>query len=277
MYRRVPASEIIHLYLDERIDQSRGVPWLVASLKPLRMLAGYQEAELVAARTASAKMGFFTKETPEGMTGEEDAKGNLTMDATPGVIEELPPGVKFQSWDPSHPGNNYSGFVKGALRGVASSLGVSYNTLASDLEGVNYSSIRAGLLEEREVWKAVQRFLVENMAEPIFTEWLWVELLSGRIPLPPEKFDKFNAPEFRPRRWSWVDPKKDMEAHILAIGAGLTSRRAAIAEGGGDVWDTFADIAADSALAAQFKIALADLRGGNSGSVDKPDDPEDDE
>ncbi|MFL3666772.1 MAG: hypothetical protein ACJ06V_09365 [Verrucomicrobiota bacterium] len=30
--------------------------------------------------------------------------------------------------------------------------------IANDLEGVNYSSIRAGLLDEREYYKAVQRW-----------------------------------------------------------------------------------------------------------------------
>jgi lambda family phage portal protein len=253
---RIPAAEILHLFLSERPDQTRGLPWCVASMARLKMLDGYAEAELVAARTGAAKMGFFTKDTPDGWTGEIDGDGNLSMDATPGTIEELPPGVNFKSWDTNHPNSGYGDYVKNMLRGVASSLGISYNTLTSDLEGVNYSSIRAGLLEEREVWKSIQRFLIEHLCEPVFEEWLLIELASGRLGLPLEKFWKFHAPEFRGRRWAWVDPKKDMDAAIAARRAGLSSLRDTIAAAGGDVFDVFRSIKADDELAAQLGIQL---------------------
>jgi lambda family phage portal protein len=263
---RIPATEIIHLFLSERPDQSRGIPWLVASMQRLKMLDGYAEAELVAARTGAAKMGFFTKKTPDGWTGEVDNDGNLSMDATPGTIEELPQGVEFQSWDSDHPNSGYGDFVKSSLRGVATSLGISYNTLASDLEGVNYSSIRAGLIEEREVWKAIQRFMIEHFCEDVFTEWLTLELLSGRLGLPYEKMWKFNVPEFQGRRWAWVDPKKDMDAAILAIRSGQKSLRAIIAEQGGDIYDVLRSIKADNELAASLGVSLPEL-------VDAPKPP----
>lgn len=257
--RRIDASEIIHLFLSDRVDQTRGLPWLVASMKALKMLGGYAEAELIAARTGAAKMGFFTKKTPEGWDGEVDGDGNLAMDASPGTIEELPAGVEFKEWSNDHPNAGYGEFVKSMLRGVATSLGISYNTLASDLEGVNYSSIRAGLLEEREVWKSLQRFLIDHMCEPLFTAWLEIELLSGRLGLPYEKMWKFDVPEFQGRRWSWVDPKKDMEANILGIRSGQTSLRKVIAEAGGDIYDVFTAQKADNDLAASMGIVLPEL------------------
>ncbi len=273
---RIPAEEILHLYIEERAGQTRGMPWLVASMKGLRMLDGYAEAELVAARCASAKIGFFTKDTPDGWAGPEDDEGNLRMDAAPGTIEELPVGVKFQSWDPNHPNSAFGDFIKARLRGVASSLGLSYNTLSSDLEGVNYSSIRAGLLEEREVWKVLQRFLIEHFAEPIFEEWLRVELLRGGIPLPVGKMWKFNAPEFRGRRWAWVDPKKDIEAGILGIRAGLTSQRAVMAEAGADAFDVFTDLAADKTLAAEMGLEFPELAAGRAAPAPAPPEREED-
>jgi lambda family phage portal protein len=256
---RVAAADILHLFQSERPDQTRGLPWLVASMARLKMLDGYAEAELVAARTGAAKMGFFTKQTPDGWTGEVDNAGNLSMDASPGTIEELPPGVDFKSWPTDHPNSGYGDFVKSGLRGVASSLGISYNTLSSDLEGVNYSSIRAGLIEEREVWKAIQRFLIEHMCEDVFSEWLSLELLSGRLGLPYEKIWKFNVPEFQGRRWSWVDPKKDMEAAILAIRSGQTSLRHVIAEQGRDIYDVLRSQKADNELAASLGVTLPEL------------------
>lgn len=256
---RVPADQICHLFFIERPDQNRGVPSLVASMKGLKMLDGYAEAELVAARTGAAKMGFFEKSTPDGWTGEIDDSGNLSMDASPGTIEELPAGVTFKEWSNDHPNSGYGDFVKSRLRGVATSLGISYNTLASDLENVNYSSIRAGLLEEREVWKAIQGYLIENFCEPFFEKWLEIELLSGRLGLPFEKMWKFNVPEFLGRRWPWVDPKKDMEANILGIRSGQTSLRKVIAEAGGDIYDVFNSQKADAELAASLGITFPEL------------------
>jgi lambda family phage portal protein len=258
---RIPAGDIIHLFRTERPEQTRGLPWLVASMQRLKMLDGYAEAEVMAARTGAAKMGFFTKSTPEGWTGEIDGDGNLAMDASPGTIEELPPGVDFKAWDTNHPNSGYGDFVKSCLRGVATSLGISYNTLASDLEGVNYSSIRAGLLEEREVWRGLQRFMIEHFCVPVFEEWLTLELLSGRLGLPYEKMWKFNAPEFRGRRWAWVDPKKDMEAAIMAVGNRMKPLRDVIAENGGDIFDVLRTTKADEELAASLGLSLTPPQG----------------
>jgi lambda family phage portal protein len=261
---RLEASEILHLFIPERPGQIRGVPWLASSMHGLKLLRGYKEAELVAARASAAKLGFLERSADgDSLGGDADdaSTGGRAMKAEPGTITELPIGMKFSSWDPSHPTQAFGEFVKSGLRGVATGLGVSYTSFASDLEGVNYSSIRAGLLEEREVWKSLQSWMIRHVCEPIFEEWLKSSLTAGAIvvingALPPSKFDKFNAPRFRGRRWPWVDPLKDVEASITAINAGLTSRRAVIGEAGNDIYEVFNDQAADAALAKEKQLSF---------------------
>ncbi|MBT3840841.1 MAG: phage portal protein [Verrucomicrobia bacterium] len=182
---------------------------MVSAMTRLQMLGAYEEAELTAARVAASKMGFLVKERSEGYIGDTDEAGNPLMEVEPGAIEELPMGTTFQSWNPDHPVGNYAGFVKSCLRGIAAGLGVSYNMLANDLEGVNYSSIRAGLLDEREYYKAVQRWFIDTVITPVFEGWLETNILNGTINLPAAKLEKFNAPDWKPRRWAWVDPLKD--------------------------------------------------------------------
>lgn len=252
---RIPADQIIHLYDPERVNQTRGITWFHPCMVELRMLGGYVEAELVAARTGAAKMGFLkytdasTYETPN-----PDAKYRL--EAQPGVIETLPPGLDFQAWSPDHPSGAFPTFVKAMLRFVASSLGVSYNALACDLEGVNYSSMRSGLLIERDQWKMLQSFIKETLLQPVFEQWISMSLLAGALVLDSRDPSKFLTGKWEPRGWMWVDPLKDVQAGILGIGAGLTSRDKLIAEQGGDVVEVFEQLAAEQKLAEENDLDL---------------------
>ena len=261
---RVPADEIIHAFMPERAHQSQGVPWLASAMTRLNMLDGYEEAELTAARVAACKMGFYTKnESGEGYQGETDADGNMIAEAEAGSFEQLPAGVDFKMFDPNHPSGNYGTFVKTTLRGIASGLGISYNTLSNDLEGVNYSSIRAGLLEEREEYKVIQNWMIDHVVKPIFSEWLEYALLAGSINFPAAKATKFTAAEWRARRWTWVDPLKDTNASILAIENGLKSRRRVIAEQGGDIEETLDEMREDRELAKAKGLSFPFPSNGN--------------
>ena len=144
----LPADQLIHAYVPERAEQTRGVPFMTTALTRLKMLDGYEEAELVAARVGASKMGFFTSQSGDQYTGD-DLEDDYTpiMNAEAGTFEQLPDGVDFKSFDPQHPASGFDSFHKSVLRGIASGLGVSYVSLANNLEGVNYSSIRQGTLE----------------------------------------------------------------------------------------------------------------------------------
>ena len=167
-------------------------------------------------------------------------------------------GMDFKTVDFQHPNGAFGDFNKAVLRGVASGLGVSYNTLANDLEGVNYSSIRAGLLDEREEYKTHQSFIIDHLCRPVFFAWLEQALLTDTLQLPAEKMDKFNAAEFRGRRWQWVDPLKDVQANITSIEAGLKPRRQVVSEMGGDFEDVIDELAEDQGLIEAAGVNLGE-------------------
>ena len=73
--------------------------------------------------------------------------------------------------------------------------------------------------------------------------------------------EKFGAVEWRPRRWQWVDPLKDTQASVIAVANGFKSRQAIIAEAGGDIVDTFAELESDKQLADAKGLKVD---GGNS-------------
>lgn len=254
---RIPADQIIHLFIQEYPEQTRGVPWMHTAMTRLKMLNGYEEAELVAARVAACKMGLITSETGEEYLGEEiDTEGNIISEADPGTFEVLPAGSKLEMFDPQHPTTTYKDFVKMLLRGIAAGLDISYNSLASDLESVNYSSIRAGTLEERDAYKVIQIWMIEHFCVPVFEAWLDMALLIQKIPLPYTKFDKFNSPKFQPRGWDWVDPQKDMAANISALKAGITSWSEIAAKKGIDIEDLFRQLSEDKKMAEKYGLEL---------------------
>jgi lambda family phage portal protein len=243
-YDRVSADFVIHEFITERAGQKRGIPWQSAAMLRLNMLNKFEEAALVNARQGASKMGFYT--SPDGDIGD-DQDGSMVMEAEPGTFETLPPGVDFKAYDPAYPNGEFETFVKASLHGIASGLGVNYHSLASDLSGVNYSSARIGEMTDREVWKALQKWMIDVFIEPVYEKWLEYALKTGKIYInqsspasfTDDKYQKFLNVTWQPRRWQWVDPQKEMTAHEKAINLGLKSRSEIIREMGRDpdeVW-----------------------------------------
>lgn len=254
----IPASDIIHPFLTERIGQSRGVSWMCSSAVRLRHLSKYEESEVVAARVAAAKMGFFTTTSDQEYTGEgNDTDGTVVMEASPGSLEQLPTGVDFKSWDPQHPSANYPEFRKGILRGVACGLGVGYNTTFGDLEGVSYSSLRGGELDERDMWLGVQEWFLSQVKSREFLEWLKLAILAGKIKngvTVGDAEELASCAQWRGRRWAWVDPQKDITSRIMSSNAGFESKTAIIESQGGDINDVYEELAEEKELAAELGL-----------------------
>lgn len=248
---RYSADNLIHLFLPDSPEQVRGYSWLHASMVRIQHLKKYQEFALVASAVGASKMGFFTQPEGDGtgLADEEDEEtGELFQEAAAGQFGILPEGVNFTPFNPDYPHAMYDTFVKAAKRDISSGINVSYHSLANDLEGVNFSSIRSGTLEEREQWKVYQDWFISCFVERIYNKWLRSALLSEAIksvtgqPLPAAKRDKFMAHEFLGRRWPWVDPLKDEQANTEALRNSLASPYKIAAQKGEDIEDILNDL-----------------------------------
>ena len=260
---RIPASEILHIGDPERVNQTRYTTKFNPVMTTVKMLDGYVEAELVAARTGAAKMGFF-KYTDAADFEAPDPNKPINMNAEPGTAQMLPPGLEFQEWSPDHPAAAFPNFVKTMLRQIATGLGVSYNALANDLEGVNYSSMRSGLLIERDLWRARQQQWIDQFLFPVFERWLEYAMLSGALQLDSRDPAKFKEAKWNPRGWAWVDPLKDVTAAALAVQNTLASRTEAIAEQGGDFEAVLEELAEEKRLADEYGIDLVTVTNLNN-------------
>jgi lambda family phage portal protein len=272
---RIPAEECVFWFPKDRLNQTRGWPWLTPVIDKLNSIDKMDEAELAASRAAAEKMGFFTKtETAEEYSGQQDDKGNFIIQSQPGAIEQLPVGWTFQGWDPKHPTANYGEYLKTALRSVAGGVNMAYGTLANDRSDSSFSAERTAVMDERELYKVVQSGFAVGAKKPVFSAWLRMALVAGKVKLKNgsalrvTKFDKFNRPFFQGRRWGWLNPQQDINAAILAEQNGYKSKSQIIAEGGGYIEDVFTEIASDKALAQQHGLEF-----GNVARPKAPDSP----
>jgi len=235
----IPADEILHGIDFERANQTRAVTPMSAIMENIKQLQGYMTAELVAARIAACKMGFYTSQSGDDDTYNENEdqdslQGEWLQNAEPGLFENLPTDHGFIAFDPQHPTTAFDPFVKAELRAIASGVDVSYNMLANDSEGVNFSSLRGFVVAERDGWIIKQNNEIEDFIKPVFSEWLRTSMMTGIINLPFSKFFKFDKPHFQGKRWQWVDPKKDAEANEIMTKHAWKTDSQVTSEQGGD-------------------------------------------
>lgn len=280
---RVPAAEIRHLFVPLRPGQTRGISWFACVLLNAKMLAGYTEAELVAARSAAAKMGFFETALDAGESFQMPADGEmLTMDGSPGLATQLPPGMTFKEWDPKHPSTAFDTFVSAILRAQAVGLGVSYMTLTGDLAKTSFSSAKVGLMPERDEFETLQVWLAEHLHRPIYRAWLPFALLTPFLSLPSYDASRWMEVRFQGRRWPWIDGLKEIDAAGKEIGLGVNSRQNVCRSLGRDFETILEELAHENKLAKEYEVDITgatvtvkeDALGNDSEEEDDPGTPE---
>lgn len=258
---RLPAEDVAHLFAPLAPGQIRGVTWLAPILLRLHELDGMEDAALVRAKVQALFAAFIVD--PDGSAGgfAEDGKtanGLTEVGLEPGTAYTLPPGRNIQFSAPPTGGSDYDTFTKNHLRAIAAGIGVTYEQLTGDLSGVTYSSIRAGLIEFRRRVEQIQHgVLVYQLCRPVWERFVRMAVLSGALPAPDfaDNPSAWLRATWRTPAWDWVDPQKDVQAEIAAIGACLKSRSQAIGERGYDAEQVDAEIAADQARAKRLGMA----------------------
>lgn len=283
-YERVPAGDLVHLFLPDRAEQVRGYSWFHAILLRAHLLHGFDEAAVVAARVGASKMFFIRRSEdadPNALgqmaSGEDAATGALQMTAEPGEGVPLPAGYDITPFTPDYPHANYESFHKACVRGLAVGLEVANHNLGGDMTQVNYSSARIAEMSERDVWMALQEWLIDGLLVPVYREWLNIAMLRGDIVFPSGSilsktvYEKFaDAGLFLGRRWAWVDPLNDAKASRELFDMFLISRTQLAAQQGRAFDDVVAEIQAEEDLLSAAGLARAAAAGAPR-DKDKPE------
>ncbi len=235
--KRVAASEIIHIYRQDRPKQMRGVSWFAPVALALQDLADGQDAQIMRQKIAACFAAF--RVSPEAdyipsTTETTDVAGLGTL--VPGRIQNLSPGedIRF-STPPSVEG--YDTFTRLVLQTVASGMGITYEALSGDLSKVNFSSARMGRMEmDRNVSAWQWLLMIPQMMQPIGA-WA-MESWSISQGLRP---DDVISLDWVPPHRMLVDPAREIPALTAEVKAGFASRQGQIRRLGYDPEEILAE------------------------------------
>lgn len=248
----IPASDVIHMYERQR-TQVRGVPWCTPVMRSLRDLDDWTVAELVRKKTEACVAAIVVgadEEDPGIAPSLKDGDGRAIEQMSPGLIAYMRGGKDVRFNQPSAAGG-VGEWLRAQLHIIAAGYRMPYELLTGDLSQVNYSSIRAGLIEFRRLIEAMQwQIIIPVFCQQIWRWWCEQAFIAGSLP------SADIAVQWSPPRWDAVDPLKDAQADLLSIRSGTMTLGQAIARQGYNPESVLQEYQRFNALLDQYGIVL---------------------
>ncbi len=260
--RIVPARNLVHFGYFDRFDQVRGISPIAPAVNSLRdtyegfdyALAKMKVAQLfglVFYRDKSDDPDVETASTELGTasTSEEDGTG-YEVDFGRGPLKlDLDAGDRAEFLESKSPSTEFQQFSQTMISVALKALDIPYSFYAENF--TNYSGARQALLQYEQS-ASIKREQVQAMLDHL-TAWrisLWIQ--DGVLP-------NVNLADVRwewvPSGMPWIDPLKEINADIAAIGACLSSRTRRLREQGIDFKEVVDELAAEEAYLAKKGLA----------------------
>lgn len=275
--KRTGLPNILHVMDSERPEQYRGVSYLAQVIEPLLQIRRYSESELVAAVIESFFTAFIKTESdltdmPYAEMQPEDDR-EISVDPNeyemgPGQINVMAPGEDIVFGDPKRPSSGFSAFVESMAEQIGAALEVPRDLLMKSFNA-SYSASRAALMEAWKSFSMRRVWFVDDFCAPIWELWMSEAVAIGRLNAPGFFTDPAIRQAYLGCNWigpsqGQLDPTKEINAEIMAIEQGLTTRRDAAIRLNGSDWDNnikqvgyenelMSSIPVPSALVSTFK------------------------
>lgn len=257
---RIPADQVLHIFRRDTAGQVRGVSWLSPCLLKLYDNDATIDAMQMNLKTSSLVVGVITDpngNAAQNFGAEVDGDGSASRGMEPGELIVSTDGTRVDFNNPPSIGQEVNDFLRLVRQEISAALGIPSFALTGDMSEANFSSMRVGLIEWQRRAEAYQHSIISfQLLRPVWRRWLAMEVVAGRMQIPGFLRDPESSLGVRaiPPRARWVDPLKDAKAEILAIDAGLMSRREAVASRGYDIEALDREIAEDDRRAQRLGI-----------------------
>jgi lambda family phage portal protein len=247
----IPADRIIHGFDPVRPDQLRGVSVFVPVIILADNMGEYIIAELDAAKMGSKWLGIVETPDPKEfqrlrkLGPKEKDEASYIESIENCILEYMRPGEKMNlSAAPDRVKDSFDRFIRFVLRMVGSVIGIPYEVLSGDYQGINYSTARMSRQDYNLILEPERFWIEQKFNRPVFREWLRLTALIN-----PEMLPGYWKDPGRYEKALWVpagmpspDPLKEGKADIDNINAGLDSPQAVILSRGGDPEQVLEDL-----------------------------------
>lgn len=266
---------VLHLMEAERPEQRRGVPILAPIIESLKQLDRYTDAELMAAVISGMFTVFIESENEgqdefglppigaplENATGEPIPANSDELRLGNGAVQFLNPGEKVNVANPGRPNSEFDPFVTAILRQVGASLEIPYELLLKHFTA-SYSASRAALLEAWKMFRMRRAWMAAKFCQPIYEDWFVEAVTKGRIDAPgifddPILFKAYTKAEWHGPSQGQLDPVKEVNAAILRVENGFSTRQRESAELTGSEYESnIRQQSYEQKIAEQHGVAL---------------------
>ncbi|RRY08812.1 phage portal protein [Brucella anthropi] len=234
----VAAKDIAHVFEKQR-TQVRGVPWGSPVMSPIHDLGEYEGAEIVRKKIESCMVGILVRKNEDEGLGipvkaDDVVRKPGVYDGSGYPVERFEPGmfafaegaddIKFNT---PAANSQYEAYKRAMLHTIAAGFRIPYFLLTGDLSQASYASSKIGIEPFARLVSAVQwQMVIPMLCEPIWDWFCEAAYSDGKIDTP------YVPVEWTPPKFYSADPKKDAEAIIAEVRAGLRSMPDAISSTG---------------------------------------------
>ena len=293
--QKIPASRICHTYWSNFSATRRGISMIRGAIDPLNALREVTRDYRQAVRVLMAFRALVKykqnmpdipkKRLPDGTTIVDLDRLSRMIQIAPDKMPLIPDGLDFVQPEQTRlEPELFVSLKKALLSEAARACRISYFSLASDLEGANFSSLRQGVIEDKDVFYWLLSMLLSFVARSV-REWMQWAVLQPDI-------DSIgllrNPPEFFMPSFEFIDPAKHALAMKTMFGIGGISLTEIIRMEGRNPDETFRLRAEDAKKLQEYKEKYGIDIGGNGepgpeddegddGADNNPDDEGDDD
>lgn len=267
--KRVPASEVLHVFRADRPGQVRGVSWFAPVMLALKDFDELEDAVLMKQKVAALLSVLVTdpdgSATPLGTTTADQPEID-TLE--PGGIHYLKPGQQVTPVQPPTV-REYPEYARTVLRAIATGLGVGYEDLVGDYTGMPFSAARMSRLRH---WARVQdwrwRILIPQFLDPLWSWGMEAAELAGLSTIPSVEWTGPSLP--------MIDPEAEGLAAQRNIRTGISTLYEEIRERGFDPPAFLRDMARQWQLVDELGLVLdSDARKMTQQGQRQPVEPAD--
>jgi capsid protein len=208
---------------------------------------------------------------PEGADGPTlgsaavDSNGLKIEDLKPGMLMYGAPGVDVKFFSPTTSGD-YAAHKKSELREVAVGLDIPYVVLDDNLEAVNYSSYRGGLLAFRDAIDEYRwNWLIPKVLNPIYRRFIDKLYAIGKIS------SANYSVNWDPPNFDLLDREAEAKADEIELRIGKKTYPQLVGEQGNDPDEQVAQIKKYKPLLDEAGVTFSNVKPAQAPLADQGD------